>query len=67
MLKKVKFIKAFAPYKVGDIAGFNEADAQALLEKKVVEVEEVVEVKVEKKAVIKPPIDKMVKSPTIKK
>lgn len=66
-LKRVKFVKAYPPYKVGDIAGFNEADAKALLEKEVVETDEVAEVKVTKKAVVKPPADKMVKAPVIKK
>lgn len=63
-LKKMKFIENYSPYKAGDIAGFSEEFARFYLNKKVaVEVENEVKVK----AIESPPVDKMVKSPKVKK
>jgi hypothetical protein len=76
-MRTVKFIKSHPPFKVGDIAGFSEAEADGLVKEgladlyimglKTEKVEEKTEVKEVKKEVVKPPVDKMIKSPKIKK
>jgi hypothetical protein len=72
-MKKVKFLKPYPPYKAGDIATFNEKEAEEILKKEVAESfgEVKAEVKpvekAEAKAISSPPADKMVKSPKIKK
>ena len=64
-MKGVKFITPFPPYKVGDIAGFNESEADKLVKEEIAEF--LKPERVEVKEVVKPPVDKMIKSPKIKK
>jgi len=60
-MKVLKFIKAKSPYAVGDVAGVDDAQADAMMEEGVAELVSATT------APAKPPKDKAVKSPRKKK
>lgn len=68
MLKAVEFIQALTPYRAGDIAGVDEAEAEKLIEQGIAKpVEKNVEREQHDKSLDKAPVDRMMKKAPEKK
>lgn len=66
-MKVVKFVQNYTPYTEGDIASFEDREADEMIKAGVAVKYGKTEVVVETEAIEKPAVDKMVVSPKVKK